>query len=50
MNQKEKLWKEKWRIEIALQKHKEFMISKRKPYKASKEFKNFVKEFFKRNK
>ena len=48
--EKKKLWIKNWKIEIAAQKHKEYMISKRKPYKASKEFKNFVKEFYKRNK
>lgn len=43
-----KKWKQQWKWEIAAQKHQEYMISKRKPYKASKEFKKFVKDFAKK--
>ena len=52
MNRQErkKIWVKKWKIEIAIQKHKNYMISKRKPHRASKEFKNFIKEFYKKNK
>ena len=48
--EKKKLWIKNWKIEIAAQKHKEYMISKRKPYKISKQFREFIKEFYKRNK
>tara|TARA_R110000764_G_scaffold4398_7_gene18143 strand:- start:4418 stop:4600 length:183 start_codon:yes stop_codon:yes gene_type:complete len=46
MNRKEKkkLWIQKWKAEISHQKFKSYLINKRG--KTSKEFKQFVKNFY----
>tara|TARA_R100000951_G_scaffold111017_1_gene109533 strand:+ start:2187 stop:2324 length:138 start_codon:yes stop_codon:yes gene_type:complete len=44
MNKKE--WVQMWRWEINAQKHRAYLINKRG--KISKEFKKFVKDFYKR--
>ena len=39
-----KKWKEKWKLEIRAQKHRNYLIGRRKG-STSKEFKAFVKDF-----
>tara|TARA_R110000772_G_scaffold33749_1_gene82135 strand:+ start:687 stop:839 length:153 start_codon:yes stop_codon:yes gene_type:complete len=46
--EKKKLWIQKWKAEIAHQKFKSYLVNKRG--KISKEFKKFIKDFYKRNK
>ena len=43
----ERLWRQKWRWEINAQKHRNFLIGRRKG-STSKEFKLFVKNFISR--
>ena len=43
-----KKWKQKWKWEINAQKHRNFLVGRRKG-STSKEFKQFVKDFKKRH-
>tara|TARA_R110002153_G_scaffold98540_1_gene233561 strand:- start:7183 stop:7362 length:180 start_codon:yes stop_codon:yes gene_type:complete len=50
MDENQKKWEQNWRWEINVQKHQQYLKHPRGRGKTSKEFKIFVKDFFKKNK